>query len=259
MKKRWSLIVVILILGLFFFGCEKKVYVIEDPPPSAPKGLYSITQDQAVELNWESNDESDFSYYKIWRNTSPSGTFTLRTNTSDTTYTDQGLTNGVTYWYFITAVDRSGNESNDSKLVYDTPRPEGWSVRVYDADTLASSSGFDFSAGGVVAWNNVGADIYFDYYASDGVFYAIATEGNFIQDFGYTNHIDDVNVAPDQGWSNLYIVEIISGHSYVVYTYNNHYAKFRVESITISRGYLVIDWAYQVDPGNPELKIVKKP
>ena len=252
-------IVGILILGALFFACEKKVYVVEDPPPSAPKGLFSVTQDQAVRIYWESNDESDLDYYKVWRNIAPTGTFHLVVNTSDTTYRDVGLTNGVTYWYFVTAVDNSENESNDSKLIFDTPRPEGWDVRVYDVDTLPGSSGFDFSAGSVVAWNSVYTDVYFDYYSSDGVFYAIATEGNFIQDFGYTQEIDDVSYAPTQGWSNLYIVEIISGHTYVVKTYNNHYAKFRVFSINKSRGYLEIDWAYQVDPGNPELKIVKKP
>jgi hypothetical protein len=252
-------IVGILILGALFFSCEKKVYVVEDPPPSAPKGLFSVTQDQAVRIYWESNDESDLDYYKVWRNTAPTGTFHLVVNTSDTTYRDVGLTNGTTYWYFVTAVDLSENKSNDSKLIYDTPRPEGWDVRVWDVDTWADSSGFDFVLGKVVRWDNSTADIYFDYYSPDGVFYCFATDGNFIQDFGFTESIDDVTYAPSSGWSNLHLVEIILQHTYIVKTYDNHYAKFRVYSLNLSQRYLDIDWAYQVAPGNRELKIVKEP
>ena len=47
------------------------------------------------------------------------------------------------------------------------------------------------------------------------------------------------------------VVEAIVGHSYIVYTRDGHYAKFEV--IARGSGTLTMDWAYQIDPDNPEL------
>jgi hypothetical protein len=47
-------------------------------------------------------------------------------------------------------------------------------------------------------------------------------------------------------------VELIPGHVYVVLTRDNHFAKFQVKSLTTDR--VRIDWAYQVDPNNQELR-----
>ena len=44
---------------------------------------------------------------------------------------------------------------------------------------------------------------------------------------------------------------LIEGHSYIVWTWDNHYAKFRVASVTSDR--VIVGWAYQSDEGNPEL------
>jgi hypothetical protein len=44
---------------------------------------------------------------------------------------------------------------------------------------------------------------------------------------------------------------LIPGHCYLVWTRDNHYAKFRVTGL--SPTVVSFDWAYQTDPGNPEL------
>ncbi|KPK99662.1 MAG: hypothetical protein AMJ91_07015, partial [candidate division Zixibacteria bacterium SM23_73_3] len=54
------------------------------------------------------------------------------------------------------------------------------------------------------------------------------------------------------GWSQVGWVEVILGHSYIIWTRDNHYAKLRVVGFTRSYG-VIFDWAYQVDPGNQEL------
>jgi hypothetical protein len=46
-------------------------------------------------------------------------------------------------------------------------------------------------------------------------------------------------------------VEVVPGHVYVVWTWNDHYAKVRVRQV--QGGYIVFDWAYQIDGGNQEL------
>jgi len=49
-------------------------------------------------------------------------------------------------------------------------------------------------------------------------------------------------------------VEVIAGHTYIVWTRDDHYAKLRVSGFTRSYG-ILFDWAWQVAPANPELKI----
>jgi hypothetical protein len=72
-----------------------------------------------------------------------------------------------------------------------------------------------------------------------------------IQDAGF-HSIQDLDWAPDQGWSPTGTAEAVVGHAYYVWTRDNHYAKVRVGSLDASQ--VTMDWAYQIDPGNPELK-----
>ena len=42
------------------------------------------------------------------------------------------------------------------------------------------------------------------------------------------------------------------GHTYVVWTWDDHFAKFRVTAM--SPGRVVVDWSYQLQRSNPFLK-----
>jgi hypothetical protein len=53
--------------------------------------------------------------------TTTSYTFLASVNAPDTSYTHTGLTNGVTYYYEVTAADNAGNESGYSNVVSATP------------------------------------------------------------------------------------------------------------------------------------------
>jgi len=267
---RKTLLVIGLIAGLFFIfsGCEKKVYVVEDDttPPSSPKGVYSVTGDEAVYIYWERNDEPDFYKYKIyWAPETdgiipePDDDFELITSIPNPPqYTDTVVENGTTYYYVITAVDNSGNESEPSKILYDTPRPEGYNVSLYDMAVSPNNSGFFFRGQQVVPWNDLDCDIYID--MVDTFFYINATTGTKIQDFGFTKSLDEINVAPDTnvGWSELPYVLVTLGHTYVIKTWDYHYAKLRVIYKNTNRHYIMCDWAYQTAEGNPELKVVPK-
>ena len=72
-----------------------------------------------------------------------------------------------------------------------------------------------------------------------------------LQDAGFGVNLDAVDFAPTVGWSPSGAVELIPGHCYVVRAPGRHYAKFRVTQLT--SGSVVLDWAYQLDPGNREL------
>jgi hypothetical protein len=68
---------------------------------------------------------------------------------------------------------------------------------------------------------------------------------------GFTESFDDIDYAPQTGWSENGWAEIIAGHTYVVWTRDLHYAKLRVTSI--GSDFVNIRWAYQLDQDNPEL------
>jgi len=241
----------ILVLG----GCADEVYIVrpDHTPPSRPKGLYSVTADEAVYLFWEENDEDDFREYRVYRREEGDDYYHRIGITKIAEYVDQNVENGVTYFYAVTARDKNGNESDFSDVVFDTPRPEGWGWSLYDRFYKPSRSGFDFSEPAILYWDDYEADIYLEYDDDlESFFLCVANDQTDIQDFGYTDKLDDVDYSPEKGWSYVGWVEVIPGHSYIIWTADNHFAKLRVKKIT---GDLKIDfdWAYQVDPGNPEL------
>jgi hypothetical protein len=69
---------------------------------------------------------------------------------------------------------------------------------------------------------------------------------------GYTESFDDISYSPTDGWSSVGWSEIILGHTYIIWTSDNHFAKLRVTGIAAPYS-VRFDWGYQVDPGNPEL------
>jgi len=69
---------------------------------------------------------------------------------------------------------------------------------------------------------------------------------------GLTSDIYDIEFAPTTGWSPTKDAIAIVGHTYVIWTWDNHFAKIRISSITSDR--MVFDWAYQLQEGNIQLK-----
>jgi hypothetical protein len=233
-------------------GCNDKDRVFDsNNPPHDVEGVYSVTGDQKVTIYWRENQDNDIDYYKVYRNNAPTGTFTLIGNANQPPFVDTNVTNGSTYFYAVSAVDNHGEESVNLSYenVFDTPRPEGSNVTLTDASVTPATAGWDFSAFGRVSSTSAAADIYFD--ASSGALVYAGT-GVKIQDAGLMDLVDvDFGPPATDGWSADGIVEAIPGHSYIVLTANNHYAKFEV--VSKAAGSIVIDWAYQIDPDNPEL------
>jgi len=69
---------------------------------------------------------------------------------------------------------------------------------------------------------------------------------------GLTNDIYDIEFAPTTGWSETKDAIANIGHTYVFWTWDNHFAKVRISSITNER--VVFDWAYQLTEGETQLK-----
>jgi fibronectin type 3 domain-containing protein len=90
-------------------------------PPGAPTGLTATAGNQVVELAW--NSTLGATSYNVYRGTSSGGESTtpIATGITGTSFNDTGLTNGVTYYYAVAAVNSHGpgNLSNEASA---TPR-----------------------------------------------------------------------------------------------------------------------------------------
>jgi len=113
-----------------------------------------------VTLAWDANTEPDLSGYRIYYGTA-SGTYGTPINVGNVlTYTVTGLTDGLTYYFALTAYDTFGNESGYSnEVVYAVPSatsPEinlvGNLVSIGDGDTTPSATDFtDFGGTDITA------------------------------------------------------------------------------------------------------------
>ena len=257
MKRVTMMIATLLLIA----GCNDDETVVAPPrdmtPPAAPRGLASVTGDQAAYLSWLANTEPDVAGYRIYESSCSSGPscpYDLVGVTAGTSFVVGGLTNGVTRYFAILAYDHAGNESPLSyEDVYDTPRPEGFGRGLTDDADGPATAGYDFSSYSVRPWNDLQTDLYF--HSAGGVLEMVAPfVDTDVQDAGYAGTLDAVDFAPSAGWSATGMVELIPGHCYVVRISNGgnfNYAKFRVTSV--SPALVVFDWAYQIDPNNREL------
>src|SRR5439155_1027532 len=139
----------------------------------------------------------------------------------------------------VTAFDDNGNESSLSKdLAYDTPRPEGYNVILKDYRSSPNLAGYDFSTFSVGPYDDKYTDVYFEYY--NGEYYLDVWTDSDIQDMGYTTSLSDIGAAPTSGWSPTRDSRVITGHTYVVWTWDNHFAKIRINAVSAAR--VDFDW-----------------
>ncbi len=91
--------------------------------PLPPTGLSAMPGNSTVSLDWNDNNESDMRGYNVYRSlTSGSGYTKLNGGfLTSSNYIDSTASGARTYYYVVTAIDTSNNESNDSNVVSATP------------------------------------------------------------------------------------------------------------------------------------------
>lgn len=251
MKKR-ILIIISILLVTFLTACNVNDSYYEDyTPPSPPTGIQVLNGDERVDISWNHNRESDVAGYNVYYSYSYNGRYTLIGSTANNYFIDFGANNGEKYYYAVTAYDYNGNESELSfDVVYAVPRPEGFNQTIFDYRRFPNNAGYSFSNYSVVRYDDQNSDVFFENY--QGTYYLVVWDDTDIQDMGYTNDIYDIPYAPSSGWSPSKDVIAKVGHTYVIWTWNNHFAKIRVKNITPDR--IVFDWTYQLVEGEPMLK-----
>lgn len=101
--------------------------IIDFLPPTNVTGLTAEVYigARSINLTWTPNSEIDLSHYKIHRALTDVGfipsTLNFLANTTNAFYLDSGLTDGITYYYIVLAVDQSELISGNSPIVNGTP------------------------------------------------------------------------------------------------------------------------------------------
>ena len=93
-------------------------------PPPSPTGLTALVETNAIRLVWDAVDAADLAGYRIWRTEGtglqelkPVGRVPLVFDhpLTQTNYTDPTVHVGISYFYEVSSVDKSGNESKPAK------------------------------------------------------------------------------------------------------------------------------------------------
>jgi len=242
-----------LIILIYLTGCDvnEPEYYVDNVPPVPPTGIKVFVGDNQIDLTWFDNRESDLAGYNIYFSYSYNGRYEIIGSSPYNYFIDEEAVNGVKYYYAVTAYDYNGNESELSKdVIYATARPEGFNQAIFDFRRFPNNSGYSFALYSVVAYDSDNTDFFFENY--EGTFYLDVWDDTDIQDMGPTIDIYDIPFAPTSGWSTTKDEIAQVGHTYVIWTWDNHFAKIRISNITNDR--VVFDWAYQLVEGEIQLK-----
>jgi fibronectin type 3 domain-containing protein len=94
--------------------------VLDQTPPPAPT-LTGTSRNKRIDLRWDAATDpgasaSGIANYRVYR--FDKGTVTPLAVVTGTSYADNGLTNGQAYTYWVTVVDKAGNESSPESNHY---------------------------------------------------------------------------------------------------------------------------------------------
>lgn len=249
-------------------------------PPDVPASLSSTTLDGAIALSWTDNsytaDPGNFLDYRIY-----STSYNLDQNLCGTSWQLEGttvapefvvgaLTNGIPRCFTVTAMSVDGFESDRSPLRNDTPRPDTRNVLLYAFQFQSAGSGFrfwdDLNADGQVQSNELGlvrsgggTDIDFavDRDGAGDLFLTPVRAGTGVEYYDANNPVQDltsIDFAADRTYRTSGILGI-PGYGYVFEMDGGdgfkRYGAVRLSHV--GQDFLILDWAFQTDPGNPEL------
>ncbi len=183
------------------------------PPPSAPANLTATAGDAKATLNWDGASGADF--YCIKRATTPGGPYTtVAVNVSGTTYDDITVTNGITYYYVVSALNTGGESesSNEAPVTPYNPKPStpanltalygyGEVTLTWNAATAADYYNVKRATiqGGpyIVIAANITATAYDDATVVNGVtYYYIVTASNIFGESGASNEASITDPRP---------------------------------------------------------------
>jgi hypothetical protein len=249
-------------------------------PPDTPASLSSTSLDAAVALVWSDNsftsNPTNFQNYRVY-----STLYDLDDDLCDANWALEGTTvapeflvgslaNGVPRCFHVTAVSIDGFESGRSPIVNDTPRPDSRNVAVFAVQSDIDHSGFRFwddangdrvaqgeELGIVDAGTSDDVDFFVDRDLSGDLFLSPLRAGTGVEYYDETNPVEDltsIDFAEDRDYRTSGILAI-PGYGYVFeMDGGDGFLRYGAVRVThVGQTFLIMDWAFQTDPGNPEL------
>jgi hypothetical protein len=261
-------------------------------PPDVPAELTSTSLNGAVALTWTDNayiaDPDNFQNYRIYstsynidapQGTDPCGTsWRLEGTTVAPEFLVGAMVNGVSRCFAVSSMSRDGAESARSVAESDTPRPDSRNQVIYPVQTRPDSSGFRFwdddgdnvvedgELGRVRDGGSSSVDFYVDRIGSE-LWITPVRAGTGVEFYSEdpVSDLTSIDEAPclaatDPNQCAAYSsapIEALPGLGYAFeMTAGDEFLRFGSVRVThVGTGFLILDWAFQPDPGNPELLV----
>jgi len=251
-------------------------------PPDVPATLSSTSLDGAIALAWTDNsytsDPGNFQNYRIYSTSYnlDQGVCGMSWQLEGTTVAPEfvvgALSNGVPRCFSVTATNVDGFESDRSPVQSDTPRPDSRNIILYAAQFQAAGSGFrfwdDLNGDGAVQANELGLvrssggsniDFFVDRDGAGDLYLTPVRSGTGVEYYDDNNPVEDLTSIDFAEFRTYHAAGILAipGYGYVFEMDGGdgfkRYGAVRLSHV--GHDFLILDWAYQTDPGNPELLV----
>ena len=246
-----------------------------------PAWLSSISLNGSIHLEWDDSSyitaPTRFKWYRIY-----SAAYDLDNGLCGTDWLLEGTTvapeflasamaNGVPRCFGVSAVSREGYESLWSPLWQDTPRPDARNTLAFAYDENQAQSGFRFwedlnsdgraqaaELGRILNGNRTDIDFWVYRDPSDSTLWIVPEYSGTRMRLYSTSPIADltsIDFAPASGYTRD-MIQAVPGYGYVFEIVEGSTLRYAALRVThVGRDYLIFDWSFQTDVGNPELQV----
>ncbi len=249
-----------------------RVQVPQPVPPPVPDGMDIVALDGANYLRWSDNARAadDFSHYRVYLFVDQQSYLLGETDSEG--FLDELAENGVSYDYFVTAIDDQGHESGGGDTARGTPRPDFHGEVVWDWFSVPAQSGFVFreSEDEYPIVDGASSERHFRIETDDAGWWLVPGPGVTVYPSGFETTslrcgvgADASCVALDVAPANGYVVadlELLPETTYVMRVPapggGTRYAALRIQLLGFDQegsALAIFDWAHQLQPGNPNL------
>jgi len=258
----------------------REVWIDERLRLQAPSSSASTALNGAIYVAWSDNaftsDPDGFYQYRVYSapfslDDNLCGDWALEGTTVAPEFIAGALTNGFPRCFGVSAESIEGWESMWSPLAADTPRPDARNVVLYTDQSDPSQAGFrffqDLNGDGLVQPNELGLvgssnlasiDFALTDPAGPGIYFAPIRQGTGVLQYG-NGPVDDltsIDIAPLNGYTTAPIL-VQPGFLYVfAMDGGDGFARYgAVRPTHVGGNFIIFDWSYQTDPGNPDLEV----
>ena len=262
-------------------GSSNVITVDERLQLDRPAWLQSISLNGSIHLEWDDSSyitaPTRFKWYRIY-----SAAYDLDNGVCGTDWLLEGTTvgpeflasamaNGVPRCFGVSAVSREGYESLWSPLWQDTPRPDARNTLAFAFDENQAQSGFRFwedlnsdgraqgaELGRILNGNRTDIDFWIFRDPADSTLWIVPEYSGTRMRLYSTAPINDltsIDFAPVSGYTRD-MIQAVPGYGYVFEIVEGSTLRYAALRVThVGRDYLIFDWSFQTDVGNPELQV----